>query len=68
MEEITSHAIDLESENLNKRGIDIETIKRVKNLYLNSEFKHRQLVQTIKFSESPFGIGKRYSVLKRIKN
>lgn len=40
--------------------------KSVKRLYLNSGYKRRQLVQTIKVSESAFGIGMRYPVSKKI--
>jgi NAD+ synthase (glutamine-hydrolysing) len=67
LEEIFENGIGSEFENLNEKGIDINTIEKVRNLYLNSEYKRRQLVQTIKVSESAFGIGRRYPVLKRIK-
>jgi len=52
---------------LKEKGIDSDTINRVRKLYLNSEYKRRQLVQTIKVSASAFGIGRRYPVLKKIK-
>ena len=67
LEEIIEKGIGSEFENLEKKGIDNETINRVRKLYLNSEFKRRQLVQSIKVSESAFGIGRRYPVLKKIK-
>ncbi len=66
LEEIISHGIGSELNNLKKKGINSETINKVRRLYLNSEYKRRQLVQTIKVSESAFGIGRRYPVLKRI--
>jgi NAD+ synthase (glutamine-hydrolysing) len=66
LEEIIENGIDSEAKDLLNRGFDIETIKKVRNLYLNSEYKRRQLVQSIKISESAFGIGRRYPVLKRI--
>jgi len=67
LEEIIENGIGSEFENLINKDFDINTIKKVRNLYLNSEYKRRQLVQTIKVSESAFGIGRRYPVLKRIK-
>ena len=67
LDEIVKHGIGNELEHLKKRGIDSETINRVRRLYLNSEFKRRQLVQSIKVSESAFGTGRRYPVLKRLK-
>jgi NAD+ synthase (glutamine-hydrolysing) len=67
LEEIVENGIGSEPKDLVNRGFDIETIKKVRNLYLNSEYKRRQLVQTIKVSESAFGIGRRYPVLKKIK-
>ncbi|MFW9853309.1 MAG: NAD+ synthase, partial [Candidatus Thorarchaeota archaeon] len=67
LEEIINHGLGLEFDKLNSKGIDNDTILNVRNLYLNSEFKRRQLVQTIKVSKSAFGIGRRYPVLKRIK-
>ena len=65
--EIFDNGISAEYKNLKNKGFDRHTINQVVNLYLNSEFKRRQLVQTIKVSESAFGIGRRYPVLKRIK-
>ncbi len=66
LEAITTNGIGSDFEHLIKQGIDIKTIKKVEKLYLTSEYKRRQLVQTIKVSESAFGIGRRYPVLKRI--
>ncbi len=66
LEEIFENGISLEFENLKKKGFDKEIVNKVVNLYLNSEYKRRQLVQTIKVSESAFGIGRRYPVLKKI--
>ena len=66
LEEIIENGIGSEPKDLVNRGFDIETIKKVRNLYLNSEYKRRQLVQSIKISESAFGIGRRYPVLKKI--
>ena len=63
---IIENGLDDTYEELEERGIERETIKRVQKLYLNSEYKRRQLVQTIKVSESAFGIGRRYPVLKRL--
>lgn len=65
--EIIEHGIGSEFEHSINLGFGRKTINNVKNLYLNSEYKRRQLVQTIKVSESAFGIGRRYPVLKRIK-
>ncbi|MFX1256792.1 MAG: NAD+ synthase [Promethearchaeota archaeon] len=67
LEEIVENGIGSELEHLKEKGIDSDTIKRVRKLYLNSEYKRRQLVQTIKVSASAFGIGRRYPVLKKIK-
>ncbi|MFX1280097.1 MAG: NAD+ synthase [Promethearchaeota archaeon] len=67
LEVIIENGIGSELKDLINRGFDIETIRKVRNLYLNSEYKRRQLVQTIKVSESAFGIGRRYPVLKKIK-
>ncbi|TFG19564.1 MAG: NAD+ synthase [Promethearchaeota archaeon] len=67
LEEIIEHGIGSELKHLKEKGIDSNTINRVRKLYLNSEYKRRQLVQTIKISASAFGIGRRYPVLKRIK-
>lgn len=67
LEEIIKHGIGNELNHLKAKGIDSETINRVRRLYLNSEFKRRQLVQSIKVSESAFGTGRRYPVLKRLK-
>ncbi|MFX1427069.1 MAG: NAD(+) synthase, partial [Promethearchaeota archaeon] len=66
LEEIIENGIDSEPKDLVNKGFDIETIKKVRKLYLNSEYKRRQLVQTIRISESAFGIGRRYPVLKKI--
>lgn len=66
LEEITRNGIGSELDSLLDKGIDSETINRVRKLYLNSEYKRRQLVQTIKVSQSAFGIGRRYPVLKNI--
>jgi len=66
LEEIIKHGIGDELEHLKEKGVDAKTIQRVRTLYLYSEYKRRQLVQTIKVSESAFGIGRRYPVLKRI--
>jgi NAD+ synthase (glutamine-hydrolysing) len=66
LKEIIENGIGNESKNLKDEGIDKETIEHVRKLYLNSEFKRRQLVQTIRVSESAFGIGRRYPVLKKI--
>ncbi|MHA1146617.1 MAG: NAD+ synthase [Promethearchaeota archaeon] len=67
LEEIIDHGIGNELENLKNKGISKEDILKVRRLYLNSEYKRRQLVQTIKVSPSAFGIGRRYPVLKRLK-
>ncbi len=67
LEEIIKHGIGNELKHLEEKGIDSETINRVRKLYLRSEFKRRQLVQSIKVSESAFGTGRRYPVLKRLK-
>lgn len=66
LEEIITHGIGSELDHLKKEGINSKTINKVRKLYLNSEYKRRQLVQTIKVSESAFGIGRRYPVLKKI--
>jgi len=66
LEEIVKFGIGSELSHLAEKGIDITTINRVRKLYLNSEYKRRQLVQSIKVSESAFGIGRRYPVLKRV--
>ncbi|MFX1494048.1 MAG: NAD+ synthase [Promethearchaeota archaeon] len=66
LEEIIKHGIGAELDHLKDKGIDQKTINHVRKLYLNSEYKRRQLVQTIKVSESAFGIGRRYPVLKKI--
>ncbi|MFX1457395.1 MAG: NAD+ synthase [Promethearchaeota archaeon] len=67
LEEIIENGIGSEFDNLKSKGIDIETIDKVRRLYLNSEYKRRQLAQSIKVSASAFGIGRRYPVLKRLK-
>ncbi len=66
LEEIIKHGIGSELEALKSKGIEKETIDRVRTLYLKSEYKRRQLVQSIKISESAFGIGRKYPVLKNI--
>jgi NAD+ synthase (glutamine-hydrolysing) len=66
LQEIIHKGIGGELELLTKKGIDIDMINKVRNLYLNAEFKRRQLVQSIKVSPSAFGIGRRYPVLKKI--
>ncbi|MFX0134568.1 MAG: NAD+ synthase [Candidatus Hodarchaeota archaeon] len=67
LEEIIENGIGNEFDNLKDKGIEIETVLNVRKLYLSSEYKRRQLVQSIKVSDSAFGIGRRYPVLKRIK-
>ncbi len=67
LEEIVKHGVGSELEHLLEKGIEADTILKVRKLYLNSEYKRRQLVQSIKISESAFGIGRRYPVLKRLK-
>ncbi|MFX1470282.1 MAG: NAD+ synthase [Promethearchaeota archaeon] len=67
LEEIIENGIGSELKHLKNKGYDENTINKVRKLYLNSEYKRRQLVQTIKVSESAFGIGRRYPVLKRVK-
>jgi len=66
LESITKNGIGSDVENLTKQGINMNTIKKVERLYLSSEYKRRQLVQTIKVSETAFGIGRKYPVLKRV--
>jgi NAD+ synthase (glutamine-hydrolysing) len=67
LEEIVKHGVGSELDHLQDKGIDPDTILQIRRLYLNSEYKRRQLVQSIKISESAFGIGRRYPVLKRLK-
>ncbi len=67
LEEIVKHGVGSELDHLLEKGIEADTILKVRKLYLNSEYKRRQLVQSIKISESAFGIGRRYPVLKRLK-
>ncbi|MFW9822093.1 MAG: NAD+ synthase [Candidatus Thorarchaeota archaeon] len=67
LEEIIENGIGSEFNNLKSKGIDRKTVDKVRSLYLNSEYKRRQLVQSIKVSASAFGIGRRYPVLKRLK-
>jgi len=67
LEEIFENGIGSEFKNLKSKGYEPDTVNKVRKLYLNSEFKRRQLVQTIKVSESAFGIGRRYPVLKKLK-
>ncbi|MFW9969388.1 MAG: NAD+ synthase [Candidatus Odinarchaeota archaeon] len=67
LEEIIENGIGTEFQNLKSKGIETGQIDKVRKLYLNSEYKRRQLVQTIKVSGSSFGIGRRYPVLKKLK-
>ncbi|MGV9172446.1 MAG: NAD+ synthase [Promethearchaeia archaeon] len=67
LKEIIEHGIGSELQHLQEYGIQPGTINKIRRLYLNSEYKRRQLVQTIKVSASAFGIGRRYPVLKRLK-
>ena len=67
LEEIIQNGIGSKMEHLLEKRVDLNTINKVKRLYLNSEYKRRQLVQTIKVSESAFGIGRRYPVLKHLR-
>jgi NAD+ synthase (glutamine-hydrolysing) len=67
LEEIIKNGIGTDFRDLENKGFDESTINKVRKLYLNSEYKRRQLVQTIKVSESAFGIGRRYPVLKKIR-
>jgi len=67
LEEIVKYGVGSELDHLLEKGIEAEIILKVRKLYLNSEYKRRQLVQSIKISESAFGIGRRYPVLKRLK-
>lgn len=66
LEDIMKNGISSDLGHLKDKGIKSDTIKKVRRLYLNSEYKRRQLVQSIKVSKSAFGIGRRYPVLKRI--
>jgi NAD+ synthase (glutamine-hydrolysing) len=66
LEVITKNGIGADVNNLIRQGIDVKIIRKVEKMYLSSEYKRRQLVQTIKVSESAFGIGRKYPVLKRI--
>ena len=67
LKEIIQNGIGSSLEQSLQKKVGIETINKVKRLYLNSEYKRRQLVQTIKVSDSAFGIGRRYPVLKRLR-
>ena len=67
LKEIIQNGIGSDLEQSLEKKVGIETINKVKRLYLNSEYKRRQLVQTIKVSESAFGIGRRYPVLKHLR-
>ena len=67
LEEIIQNGIGSKMEHLLEKKVDLNSINKVKRLYLNSEYKRRQLVQTIKVSESAFGIGRRYPVLKHLR-
>lgn len=66
LQAIINHGIGNEEKYLDTDKINIATINKVRRLYLNAEFKRRQLVQSIKVSPSAFGIGRRYPVLKNI--
>jgi NAD+ synthetase len=66
LESIIKNGIGSNIDHLKAQGINIQTIKKVERLYLNSEYKRQQLVQTIKISETAFGIGRKYPVLKQI--
>lgn len=66
LKEILECGIGADFTNLKEEGINEDTIRKVQKLYLNSEFKRRQLVQSVKVSASAFGIGRRYPVLKKI--
>ena len=66
LEDIIKNGISSDLGHLKDKGIKSDTIKKVRRLYLNSEYKRRQLVQSIKVSKSAFGIGRRYPVLKHI--
>ena len=66
LEDIVKYGIGSELKHLTKRQISSALINKVRKLYLNSEYKRRQLVQSIKVSESAFGIGRRFPVLKKI--
>jgi NAD+ synthase (glutamine-hydrolysing) len=67
LKEIIDNGLGTENKKLIEKGFDLDTIRNVERLYLNSEYKRRQLVQSIKVNESAFGTGRRYPVLKRIK-
>ena len=67
LKEIIQNGIGSNLEQSLEKKVGKETINKVKRLYLNSEYKRRQLVQTIRVSESAFGIGRKYPVLKRIR-
>jgi len=66
LEDILKYGIGSELKHLEQKQISPDIINRVRKLYLNSEYKRRQLVQSIKISESAFGIGRRYPVLKQL--
>jgi len=66
LESIIKNGIGSDIDHLKVQGINNQTIEKVERLYLNSEYKRQQLVQTIKVSETAFGIGRKYPVLKRI--
>ena len=67
LKEIIQNGIGSNLEQSLEKKVGKETINKVKRLYLNSEYKRRQLVQTIRVSESAFGIGRKYPVLKRLR-
>ena len=67
LDDIFKNGIGSDLDNLIEKGFNPKSIKKVRTLYLNSEYKRRQLVQTIKVSESAFGIGRRYPVLKHLR-
>ncbi len=67
LKEIIQNGIGSNLEQTLEKKVGKETINKVKRLYLNSEYKRRQLVQTIRVSESAFGIGRKYPVLKHLR-
>jgi NAD+ synthase (glutamine-hydrolysing) len=67
LKEIIQNGIGSNLERVLEKKVGKETISKVKRLYLNSEYKRRQLVQTIRVSESAFGIGRKYPVLKHLR-
>lgn len=65
LQAIINYGIGNEEQYLDSK-IENSTLNKIRRLYLNAEFKRRQLVQSIKVSSSAFGIGRRYPVLKKI--